>query len=32
MVNFKLEYGYGWWGWSISIDVIELFKIIFGGK
>lgn len=30
--KFKLEYGYGWWGWSVSIDFIELFKWLFGGE
>ena len=30
--KFKLECGYGWWGWSISIDFIELFKWLFGGE
>ena len=29
--KFKLEYGYGWWGWSVSIDFIEVFKWLFGG-
>ncbi|MCQ2798616.1 MAG: RHS repeat-associated core domain-containing protein [Bacilli bacterium] len=24
-------YGVGWYGWSISIDFVELFKLLFGG-
>ena len=30
--KFKLEYGYGLWGWSVSIDFVELFKLLFGGE
>ena len=30
--KLKFEYGYGWWGWSVSIDFIELFKLFFGGE
>ncbi len=29
--KFKLKQGYGWWGWSVSIDFGELFKRLFGG-
>ena len=30
--KFKLEHGYGLWGWSVSIDFVELFKLLFGGE
>lgn len=29
--KFTLGYGVGWYGWSISIDFVELFKLLFGG-
>ena len=30
----KFEFGYsaGWYGWSVSIDFVELFKLLFGGE
>ena len=28
----KFDYGAGWFGWSISIDFVELFKWLFGGE
>ena len=30
--KLELKYGYGWWGWSVSIDFVELFKWLFGGE
>ena len=30
--KFKLQHGYGLWGWSVSIDFVELFKLLFGGE
>lgn len=30
--KLELKNGYGWWGWSISIDFLELAKWLFGGK
>ena len=29
--TFTFGAGYGWYGWSISIDFVELFKLLFGG-
>ena len=23
--KFQFKHGYGWWGWSVSIDFLELF-------
>ena len=30
--KFKFGFGAGWFGWSISIDFVELFKLLFGGE
>lgn len=30
--NLELKHGYGWWGWSVSIDFVEFFKWVFGGR
>ena len=32
--NGKFEFGVGagWFGWSVSIDFVELFKLLFGGE
>ena len=30
--KLELKHGYGWWGWSVSIDFVELFKWLFGGE
>lgn len=30
--KLELKHGYGWWGWSLSIDFVELWKCLFGGK
>ena len=27
--KFKFGYGAGWFGWSVSIDFAELFKLLF---
>ena len=30
--KFEFGYGAGWFGWSVSIDFVELFKLLFGGE
>lgn len=30
--KFKFGYGAGWFGWSVSIDFVELFKLLFKGE
>lgn len=30
--KFKFGHGAGWFGWSVSIDFVELFKLLFGGE
>lgn len=30
--QFKFGWYGGWFGWSISIDFVELLKLIFGGE
>lgn len=30
--QFKFGLYGGWYGWSISIDFVELFELIFGGE
>lgn len=30
--KLELKHGYGWWGWSVSIDFVEFFKWVFGGR
>jgi hypothetical protein len=30
--ELELKQGYNWWGWSVSIDFIELYKWLFGGE
>ena len=30
--KIELKHGYGLWGWSVSIDCVELFKWLFGGE
>lgn len=29
---FEFGFGAGWFGWSVSIDFVELFKWLFGGE
>ena len=29
--TFTFGVGYGWYSWSISIDLVELFEVLFGG-
>lgn len=30
--KFEFGVGAGWFGWSVSIDFVELFKLLFGGE
>ena len=30
--KFEFGYGAGWYGWSVSVDFIELFKVLLGGN
>lgn len=30
--KFEFGYGAGWFGWSVSVDFVELIKLLFGGK
>ena len=30
--KFEFGCGAGWLGWSVSIDFVELFKLLFGGE